>query len=259
METAEAIGNAAEWIATTEHVVVFTGAGVSTESGIPDFRSPGGLWERYDPRDFTYQRFLSSEDARVKYWEMHSELYRMLTQVAPNPSHYACVELDKLGKLDCVITQNIDNLHQDAGLAAEKLIELHGNALVVSCLSCGTKYTREDVQRRLDAGEIVPPCMECGGILKPDTVSFGQSMPLEEMRRAEYHSEHCDLFIVVGSSLLVHPAALMPVLATSRGAKLIIINLTETPYDGDAGIVIRHRAGEVMSAIVQKVKETLAA
>ena len=253
----EAIEKVAQWIAEAKKVVVFTGAGVSTESGIPDFRSPGGLWDRYDPREFYFQVFLTSEEARIKYWQMHSELHRLLKTVKPNAGHYACTELNKLGKLDCVITQNIDNLHQGAGLPDEKVIELHGNALRVRCLDCSKQYSREEIQERIEGGERVPRCEECGGLVKPDTISFGQAMPDKEMREAESHSRQCDLFIVIGSSLVVQPAALMPVYASHGGARLVIINLTPTPYDTEADLVIHGQAGEVMSEVLQRAKEKL--
>ena len=255
----EEIERLARWIAEAKRVVVFTGAGVSTESGIPDFRSPGGLWSRYDPNDFYFQRFLSSEEARERYWQMHSELYGMLKAARPNPAHYACVELYRMGKLSSVITQNIDNLHQEAGLPADKVIELHGNALKVKCLDCGRLYPREEIQRRIDAGEKAPRCDGCGGILKPATISFGQAMPQEEMRRAEEEARGADLFIVVGSSLVVHPAALMPLYAKEAGSRLVIINLTPTPYDDQADLLIGGKAGEVLSQVIERTKEILRA
>ena len=257
MTLESAINQVAGLIFEADRIVIFTGAGVSTESGIPDFRSPGGLWDRYDPRDFYFQRFISDEEAREKYWVMHSELYRLLKNTIPNAAHYACVQLNRFGKLDCVITQNIDNLHQAAGLPPEKVIELHGNALTVSCLTCRHTVTREAVQHRLDAGEKVPACIECGGILKPDTIAFGQAMPVDALRKAEYRSEHSDLFMVVGSSLMVQPAAFMPIHATSRGARLVIINLTETPYDHEASILIREQSGAVMAKIVEIVTQRI--
>lgn len=257
MDDRERIRTAAEWISRAHHVIIFTGAGVSTESGIPDFRSPGGLWDRYDPRDFTYQKFLSSAEARRKYWIMHSELYALLLQVHPNAFHEACTDLDRMGKLDCVITQNVDNLHQNAGLSGDKVIELHGNALVVSCLSCGDRLTRSEVQKRIDNGEAVPLCRSCGGLLKPATISFGQTMPVEAMQRASDHLRRCDLFIAAGSSLQVEPASLMPLAAKKAGAGLIIINLSATPYDNEADLLIRGMAAQVMIDIVQATKQRM--
>ena len=254
MESEELIATAAGWVEEAESIVVFTGAGVSTESGIPDFRSPGGIWDRYDPRDHTFQRFLESEKVREKYWMMHSDLYDMLKNVTPNPAHHACARLYKKGKLACVITQNVDNLHQRAGLPDEKVIELHGNALQVGCLNCKSRWTREEIQERLEAGEKAPYCTECGGILKPTTISFGQSMPEQEMREAQMHAQRCDLFIVIGSSLVVYPAATIPTYARGAGAKLVIINLSPTPYDSEADLLINGKAGEIMADILDRVR-----
>ena len=181
-----------QWIASHRKIVIFTGAGVSTESGIPDFRSPGGIWERFDPNEFIFDRFLASERVREKYWKFHTEIYYSMINAQPNPAHRACVDLDRRGKLDCVITQNIDNLHQRAGLPDEKVIELHGNALKVNCLSCGKDYDRKTVQERVEGGETAPVCDDCGGILKPATISFGQAMPFEETQEAENRSKNAD-------------------------------------------------------------------
>ncbi len=244
---------AADLIIDAERIIVFTGAGVSTESGIPDFRSPGGLWDRFDPDDFTYQKFISNADSRRKQWQL---LWRdrLTKEVKPNPAHYAVAQLDKLGKLDCVITQNVDNLHQKAGLPDNKIFELHGNMQRVICLSCGRSYPLEQIKVRLDKGEEVPDCELCHGILKPAVILFGEPMPEEVLHEATLRSSNCDLFIVVGSSLVVYPAALMPIYATDAGARLVIINLSPTPIDEQATLVIKAKAGEAMSRIVQKVK-----
>jgi len=185
---------------------------------------------------------------------MHSELYQLLKEAKPNLAHYACVELYRMGKLSSVITQNIDNLHQAAGLPQERVIELHGNALKVRCLDCGKEYGREEIQRRVDGGEKAPRCERCSGLLKPATISFGQAMPQEEMLRAEEEARSCDLFLVVGSSLVVHPAALMPLYAKEGGARLVIINLTDTPYDEQADLLIRGKAGEVLGEVLEVLK-----
>jgi NAD-dependent deacetylase len=247
----------AKMITELQRVVIFTGAGVSTESGIPDFRSPGGLWDRYDIEEFYFQRFMNSEKSRILYWKMQSELYHLLRQVGPNSSHYACVDLHDLGQLDRVITQNIDNLHQVAGLSGDKVIELHGNATKVKCMSCGRFWPREDVQKRLDQGDKAPLCNDCKGYLKPATISFGQPMPVDAMQQAEYHSRNCDLFIAMGSSLVVQPAATMPLLAKEGGAKLAIVNLEKTPYHGEADLVVLGKTGEVMSRVVSLVKKSM--
>ena len=257
MPRIDSIETVSQWVAQAKRIIVFTGAGVSTESGIPDFRSPGGLWERYDPREFTFDRFLRSEKSRILYWKMHTELFGLLTSVKPNRAHQACAELDHLDKLECVITQNVDNLHQEAGLAADKVIEIHGNALQVGCLDCDARHTRAEIQKWLEAGEQAPVCRKCGGLLKPTTISFGQAMPVDKMEEAEVRMRRCDLFIVIGSSLVVHPAALMPVYAKSTGARLVIVNLTETPYDDKADLVIFGKAAEVMGKILDRVKKLL--
>lgn len=253
----ELIGNVSEVMSGSKRIVVFTGAGVSTESGIPDFRSPGGLWDRYNPDDFLYQKFLTSLESRKKYWEMNSELHNTLVNAEPNQGHYAIVDMEKMGKLDCVITQNIDNLHQRAGLSDDKVIELHGTNAWVNCLDCKASYSRGEIQKRLEQGDRAPCCDECGGILKPATISFGQAMPVEETREAERRSRLSDLFIVIGSSLVVQPAALMPVYAKEGGAKLVIINMDSTSFDRNADIVLYGKAGEIMKRIVDQVKYRL--
>lgn len=247
-------GKVADLIFGSQRVVVFTGAGVSTESGIPDFRSPGGIWERFDPDDFTYQKFVSDPESRRKQWQMLRE--GLLTgSVEPNPAHYAIAELDRLGKLDCVITQNVDNLHQRAGVSDEKVFELHGNMQWAVCLSCGRRYPFEEIKARLDAGEEVPDCEACQGILKPDAVLFGEQLPRQVLNEASRRSYSCDLFIVIGSTLVVYPAAYMPTYAVSAGARLVIINLSPTPMDHQATVLIRAKAGEAMPKVVQNVKE----
>ncbi len=251
----ELIKKVAQLIKEAQKVIVFTGAGVSTESGIPDFRSPGGVWHKYNPADFYYQKFLSSEEAREKYWQMSREFYEPLHNAQPNPAHKAVVELEKMGKLDCVITQNIDNLHQKAGNSPEKVIELHGTAISVSCLSCRKKYPREEIQSWLVSGIKVPKCTVCGGILKPDTVSFGQPMPPRETEEAFQRARNCDLFIVIGSSLVVQPAAMVPLEAKDHGAKLVIINREPTYHDAYADVVIHGSAGEIMSKIIEYLRQ----
>ena len=248
------IHKVSDLIRRSKKVIVFTGAGVSTESGIPDFRSPGGVWQKYNPEDFYYQKFVSSEEAREKYWQMSGEFYEPLKNAQPNAAHLAVVELERMGKLDCVITQNIDNLHQRAGTSPQKVVELHGTAVSVSCLSCRKKWPREEIQSWLLQGVRVPRCDACGGILKPDTVSFGQSMPPQETEEAFRRARNCDLLIVIGSSLVVQPAASVPLEAKESGAQLVIINREPTYHDGYADVVIHASAGEVMSKILQNLK-----
>lgn len=256
-ELEELIEETVELIVSSKKLVVFTGAGVSTESGIPDFRSPGGIWSKFNPDDFTYQKFLKDPEVRKRQWQMFS-MFRMIDLVQPNPAHYAIAELDKLGKLDCVITQNVDGLHQKAGVPEEKVIELHGTTKWVKCLGCGKRYPMSEIANRLEAGVEDPVCDDCGGILKRATISFGEPMPVKETSEAERRSRECDLMIVVGSSLVVYPAAYMPIYATESGAKLVIINVGTTSMDRFANVCINEKAGEVMSKILERVKSRLA-
>ncbi len=243
----------ADLIVNATSIIVFTGAGVSTESGIPDFRSPGGIWERFDPDDFTYQKFISDPEARRKHWQMLRGS-GLTTEAEPNPAHYALAELYRLGKLDCVITQNVDNLHQKAGMPDDRVLELHGNVQWAVCLSCGARYPFAHIKARLDAGEEAPACEVCQGMLKPGAVFFGEQLPASVLEEATSRSSSCDLFIVIGSTLVVYPAAYMPAYAVESGAKLIIINLSPTPMDKQAAILIRAKAGEAMTKIINRVK-----
>jgi NAD-dependent deacetylase len=248
------IEKVAQWILNSKRAVVFTGAGLSTESGIPDFRSPGGVWDRYDPEDFYFQKFVSSEASRQKYWQMATEMYEPMKKAEPNPAHLAIAEMERLGRLDCVITQNIDGLHLKAGNSEEKVIQIHGTAMHVTCLDCQKRYDREKIQERIRQGEKAPRCESCGGILKPATISFGQAMPERETEEAYRRSSLCDLFIVIGSSLVVQPAASMPVVAKRNGAKLVIINHDPTPCDDLADIILQSQAGPTMTHILRSVK-----
>jgi NAD-dependent deacetylase len=247
----------AEWIVTSKRIVVFSGAGLSTESGIPDFRSPGGVWDKYDPEDFYFQNFIASEASREKYWQMATEMWEPIEKAQPNPAHLAIAELERLDKLDCVITQNIDGLHFKAGNSEEKVLQLHGTAIFVSCLSCQKRYDRNEIQERIKKGQKAPRCDSCGGLLKPATISFGQSMPEKETQEAYHRSSICNLFIVIGSSLVVQPAASMPLVAKRNGAKLVIINRDPTPYDDMADLVIHGQAGPTMASILEHVKQGL--
>lgn len=248
----------ADEILRSERVVVFTGAGVSTESGIPDFRSPGGIWTRFDPDDFTIQKFLSSESSRRKQWQVLRE-GGLFGTVEPNPAHYAIAKLESLGKLDCVITQNIDNLHQRAGNSPDRVFELHGNMQWVVCLNCGKRYETGEIMELLKKGVDIPHCEACKGILKPDVVFFGEPLPFQTLNAAIEHSKQCDLFISIGSSLVVTPAAYMPAYALEGGAKLVIINIGDTPFDSRAHIRIEGKAGEIMPPITERVSRRLCA
>jgi NAD-dependent deacetylase len=240
--------------ATSVRTVVFTGAGVSTESGIPDFRSPGGIWDRYDPTEISYPRFMASVETRRTYWNLGRELYPVIRGASPNAAHHALAALAEMGRLDCCITQNVDDLHQRAGVPADRVIELHGNATRARCLRCGAAWARDDVHRwpRFLAGDI-PECPDCGGIVKPTTVLFGEPMPRAELAEAERRARAADLFVVVGSSLGVYPAAYLPRHARHAGARLAIINLTPTAYDHEADVLVHGRASDVLHALVEEV------
>jgi NAD-dependent deacetylase len=231
-------------------IVAFSGAGISTESGLSDFRSKGGLWERY--RIVTFQEFLASHENRVEYWSMRRELIPDLLKAQPNPAHRALAKLERNGKLHCVITQNIDGLHQTAGNT--NVIELHGTNMTASCLTCKRQSSIAEIQQRLEENETDPHCVECNGLIKPDTVSFGQSMPADEMERAYQASANCDLLLMIGSSLEVQPANQFPLVAHQAGASLIFINQTATPYDHLATISFTEGAGKVMSALTEQAE-----
>jgi NAD-dependent deacetylase len=225
-------------------MVGFTGAGISTESGIPDFRSPNGVWAKY--RTVYFDEFMSSREGRVEYWRQKVENWPFIRDAQPNAGHLAFVELFRQGKLRALITQNIDRLHQRAGLPAETVIELHGNTVDVVCLSCGDLTGSDEAVARVQGGDAAPECRLCGGYLKPATISFGQAMPEREMRLAAAAAADCDVFLAVGSSLVVHPAAGFPALAKRAGAALIIINRTPTPLDDLADLVLRDEIGTAL-------------
>ncbi len=256
MEHIEAV---ADMIVESKKVVVFTGAGFSTESDVPDFRGPQGVWSQFDPSELNLPNFLRSEEIREKYWQVHKMFWETVREAEPNSGHYAVAELNNMGKLDCIITQNTDGLHQKAGVPDEKVLELHGTMHWVDCLDCQRRYPREEVHQKMLAGEVVPRCDTCNGILKPATVAYGQSMPERETRESEVRSAACDLFLAAGSSLVVYPAAQMPVIAKRGGAKLVILNIGETPHDHHADVVIGEKTGETLTKIIARVKEKLSA
>ena len=242
------IDAAAALLGGVRDLVVLTGAGVSTESGIPDFRSPGGLWTRYDPTKLTFDRFCSSAETRRQYWEMGNELYPALRDAQPNAAHRVLAALERRGGLRRIVTQNVDGLHQRAGSSAGAIIEIHGTALEVGCLSCGARQDRGSVQARFAAGEHDLRC-PCGGLLKPATISFGQAMPERETAMAFADAAAADVFLVVGSSLAVYPAADLPRVAVEKGAPLVIVNRDPTPYDEVAEVVLHASAGPTLGAI----------
>ncbi|WP_374467821.1 NAD-dependent deacetylase [Phenylobacterium sp.] len=235
----------AELLARSRRAVVFTGAGISTESGIPDFRSPGGVWSRMKP--IYFQEFVSDPAKRREAWERAFSGKAGWTGRQPNAGHYAVARLVARGKVSAIITQNVDNLHQDSGVPPERIIELHGNATYATCLECGERHELEELRTGfVKAGEI-PYCRRCGGLVKTATISFGQSMPEEPMLRAEAETLACDLFVVLGSSLVVHPAAGFPALAKRNGAALAIVNREPTPLDPYADLVLHDEIGPVLT------------
>jgi NAD-dependent deacetylase len=232
--------------------VIFTGAGISTESGIPDYRSQGGIWDKFRPVYF--DEFMSSRDAREEYWRRWKELHQGIARAKPNAGHASIAKLYRMGLLRAVITQNVDGLHQQSGLADEKIIELHGNTRRIRCMACRNITSTQETQKRLHSGDSAPEC-ECGGYLKPDTISFGQAMPVIEVEKATSLSQTCDFFLVVGSTLLVQPAAHMPIHAKQNRAFLAIVNLSETPCDDICDVLIRAKAGDVLPRIVKEVEK----
>lgn len=247
MTDTDIIDRARALLTASRRAVVFTGAGISTESGIPDFRSPGGLWTRLKPIDF--QDFLASDAARREAWRRKFELDDAVGAVQPNAGHLAIARLVAAGRVSHVITQNIDGLHRASGVPAERVIELHGNGTYATCLSCYRRYELADVRVRFAADGAAPLC-DCGGFIKSATVSFGQAMPAAAMRAAQAATLACDLCIVVGSSLQVQPAAGFPELAKRRGARLLIINREPTPLDDIADVVLHAEAGATLGALV---------
>jgi len=241
----------------SERVIGFTGAGVSTESGIPDFRSPGGVWTRYDPATFDFANFVADPRVRAESWQMRKEFFT--AGARPNPAHFALAELERRGKSPGVITQNIDGLHQDAG--SRTVIELHGTAREVMCIGaapqhgvpegCGWRDTHEWAMTQVDAGDTDPRCPQCAGLVKSATVSFGQILQPDVIDAALALAASADLLITAGSSLQVQPAASLPLEALEAGARLAIINNEPTPLDRFADLVVRGRAGEVLGTAVQ--------
>lgn len=240
------IEKAAEMIKEAGKVVVLTGAGISTESGIPDFRSPNGLWSRFDPAVYaTFDTYLRNPG---KFWEMSSELNPMLEKAEPNTAHLALVELEKLGKCQAVITQNIDNLHQAAG--SSDVLELHGSYRTGTCLQCNQQYSYEYFLESIQTAK-VPFCDSCGGLIKPDVVLFGQPLPPQVLKRAEEFAITCDLMLVMGSGLEIYPAASLPYDTYRNGGKLIFFNVRSTTADEMADLIILGKVGETVPEVVE--------
>jgi len=233
-------------LAESARAVVFTGAGVSTESGIPDFRSPGGLWTRYRPIEFN--DFLASAEMRREAWRRKFAVDETMRSAKPNRGHLAIAQLVRRGAVSSVITQNIDGLHQASGIPDEKVIELHGNGTYARCLACGLRHELEPIRIAFESEGRLPECESCGGVVKAATISFGQAMPQEPMRRAQAETLACDLFLVAGSSLVVFPAAGFPALAKRNGARLVIVNREPTDLDSLADLTVGAEIGPTLSA-----------
>ena len=247
--SAEALDQLAQLIDAASNIVVFTGAGISTESGIPDFRSPGtGLWNKMKPIEFS--DFLASAELRQESWRRRFSGERVMENAEPNQGHHAVAQLIKSGKASAVITQNVDNLHQDSGVPESQVIELHGNSTYAKCLSCSTRVEMADLEQQFRERGQVEPCGRCGGIIKSATISFGQAMPEAEMLRAQAATQACDLMLVLGSSLVVYPAAGLPQYAKRRGALLAIVNREPTPLDDLADLVLHEQLGTTLAYAV---------
>ena len=234
-----------QYINEAKNIVIFTGAGISTESGIPDFRGPQGVWKTNTP--IYFQDFIGSEDVRKESWKRKFSGQDIIKKANPNIGHLAVAEIINEHENAYLITQNVDNLHQDAGVPDDKITEIHGNASYASCLDCGIRYELKPMNKEFLENETVPYCDACGGIIKTATISFGQSMPEEGMQMAQRKTLGCDLFIAIGTSLVVYPAAGFPKLAKEIGANLIIINNEPTDFDPIADLVIHEQIGKVFS------------
>ena len=242
------IGELKRMIAAAKRAVVFTGAGVSTESGIPDFRSPGGVWTRYKP--IYFDEFLRDEEARRESWRRRFDDVYRFTGAEPNRGHRAIEKLVRAGKVSAVITQNTDGLHQASGVPDDKVIELHGNSTYAVCLECGLRHDLEPIRVAFLSRGALPECGDCGGLVKTATVSFGQPMPAGPMQRAQAETLACDLFLAVGSSLQVYPAAGFPQAAAQNGAGLVILNREPTGLDAYADLVLNMEIGPTLGDAV---------
>ena len=238
------ISEAAAVLAKCQHAIAFTGAGISTESGIPDFRSPDGIWSKTTP--IYYQEFVSDAASRLEAWRRKFIIDQDIDGAEPNRGHRAVAKLVRVGKVSSVITQNVDGLHQASGIADDNIIELHGNGTYAKCLTCETRYELGPIKEAFLRDETVPTCELCGGLVKGATISFGQPMPDEPMRRAREETLGCDLFLAVGSSLVVYPAAGFPALAKENGARLVILNRDPTELDGLADLVLNREIGPTL-------------
>jgi NAD-dependent deacetylase len=235
-------------IGSAKRIVAFTGAGISTESGIPDFRSPGGIWTRYKP--IYFDDFMASDEMRRESWRRKFATDETMLTAEPNAGHRALAKLVEQGRMSAIITQNVDGLHQRSGVPDSKVIELHGNTTYASCLDCGHRHELDPIRKAFLGSGKLPLCVKCDGIVKTATISFGQAMPEIQMARAQDETLSCDLFIVLGSSLVVYPAAGFPGMAKRKGAKLVILNRDPTDQDDDADVVIHAEIGPTMSRAI---------
>ncbi|HWL64783.1 MAG TPA: NAD-dependent deacylase [Actinomycetota bacterium] len=240
-------------VRSAARVVVLTGAGISTESGIPDFRGPNGVWTKNPKaeRMATLQYYMSDPDVRVEAWK--ARLEHPGWKATPNPGHLALAELERKGRLHTLVTQNVDGLHQTAGTSEEILVEIHGTMKEVMCMSCGERAAMQKALDRVRAGEQDPPCRTCGGILKSATISFGQNLVAADLQRAQQAAHECDLMVAIGTSLGVYPVASMPQIALDQGARLVIVNAEPTPFDPHASWVLRNTISEVLPPLVALV------
>ena len=237
-----------DMIGQAKRIVAFTGAGISTESGIPDFRSPGGIWTRYKP--IYFDDFMSSDEMKRESWRRKFATDETMLKAEPNAGHRALAKLVEQGRMSAIITQNVDGLHQRSGVPDAKVIELHGNATYASCLDCGHRHELGPIKKAFLGNGKLPLCVKCDGIVKTATISFGQAMPEIAMARAQDETMACDLFIVLGSSLVVYPAAGFPRVAKRKGARLVIVNRDPTDQDDDADLVVHAEIGPTLSRVV---------
>lgn len=241
------------WLRQARSVAILTGAGISTESGIPDFRGPDGVWTKNPAaeRTATIQHYIADRDHRVRSWANRAE--SPMHNAEPNAGHYALTALEGKGKLDTLVTQNIDGLHHAAGTSPERIVEIHGTVRDYACLGCGDRGPIEVVLDRVRNGDEDPHCGHCGGLLKSATISFGQALVAEDLERAQLAAASCDLFLAIGTSLTVYPVAALPEIALQSGARLVILNAQETPYDPAAAAILRDGIGSVLPGIVERV------